>query len=164
MAIDRSRRVVIGIGNPDRGDDAAGRMVARLLRGVLPDDVSLIEHDGETAGLLAELDGAAEAFLVDASASGAPAGTVRRLDVAETPLPRAAFGVSSHGIGLAEAVELARTLGQLPQSCVVYAIEGSSFAVGAPLSPPVANAVADVAARLRAEIDGQCAAGGRGDA
>ncbi len=68
--------------------------------------------------------------------------------------------MSSHGLGLAEAVELARALGQLPRSCVVYAIEGESFAVGAPLSPPVATAVADVAARLRVEIDGQSAVGG----
>ena len=95
------------------------------------------------------------AFLVDACASGAPAGTVRRFDVAETPLPAAAFGLSSHGLGLAEAIELARALGLLPPSCVVYAIEGQSFAIGAPLSPPVATAVAAVAARLRVEIGGR---------
>jgi hydrogenase maturation protease len=160
MASDRLRRIVIGIGNPDRGDDAAGRIVAQLLRGTLPEDVDLVEHDGETTGLLERFDGATKAFLIDACVSGAPTGTVRRYDVAVTPLPRAAFGVSSHGLGLSEAVELARTLGHLPRSCIVYAIEGESFAVGAPLSPPVATAVADVAARLRVEIDGRSAVGG----
>ena len=155
------RRIVIGIGNGDRGDDAAGRAVARLLRGQLPADVALVEHDGETTGLIAQLDGAAAAVLVDACASGAPAGTVRRFDVAATSLPCAAFGLSSHGIGLAEAVELARMLGQLPSTCVVYAIEGASFALGAPLSPPVAAAVADVAARLRAEFAGSSEAEGQ---
>ncbi len=160
MANGRSRRIVIGIGNPDRGDDAAGRAVARLLRGLLPKDVDLVEHDGETTGLLARLDGVTAAFLVDACASGAPAGTVRRFDVAERLLPREAFGLSSHSLGLAEAVELARALGQLPLCCVVYAIEGESFAVGAPLSPPVVTAVAEVAARLRTEIGGQSEARG----
>ncbi len=160
MANGRPGRIVIGIGNPDRGDDAAGRAVARLLRGTLPEDIDLVEHDGETAGLLARLDGRAAAFLVDACVSGSPAGTVRRYDLAATLLPRAAFGVSSHGMGLAEAVELARTLGQLPPSCIVYAIEGETFALGAPLSPPVATAVADVAARLRVELAAQFAAGG----
>jgi hydrogenase maturation protease len=154
MASAQGRRIVIGIGNPDRGDDGAGRAVARLLRGNLPDDVVLVEHGGETTGLMARLDSMATAFLVDACASGAAAGTIRRFDVAATPLPPA-FGMSSHGLGLAEAVELARTLGQLPPCCIVYAIEGQSFAIGTPLSPPVALAVAEVAARLCTEIGGR---------
>lgn len=147
-------RVVLGIGNPERGDDAAGRQVARLLRWRLPEDVEVAEHDGEATALLARLDGAAAAFLIDACTSGAPAGTVRRFDVSAGPLPQAAFGLSTHGFGLAEAVDLARALGQLPPRCVVYAIEGASFAEGAPLSPAVAAAVADVARRLGAEIVG----------
>lgn len=146
------RWIVIGIGNPDRGDDGAGRAVAQLLRGTLPGDVTVLDLDGETSGLIAALDGVTAAYLVDASASGAPAGTVRRFDVGATPLSPAAFGISSHGLGLAEAVELARNLGQLPACCIVYAIEGQSFAVGASLSSPVALAVGTVAARLRIEI------------
>lgn len=155
MAGARPRRIVIGIGNCDRGDDAAGRAVTRCLRGKLPGDVEIIDHDGETAGLIAHLDGVTAAFLVDACASGAPAGTVRRFDVAASPLPAATFGLSSHGIGLAEAIELARALGSLPPRCVVYAIEGLSFAIGAPLSPRVVAAVAEVAARLGVEIGGR---------
>ena len=154
MPSTRLRRIILGIGNPDRGDDAAGRRVARLLRGMLPDDIEVAELDGEATTLLARLDGAAVAFMVDACASGAPAGTVHRFDVSATPLPQAAFGLSTHGFGLAEAVELARALGQLPAMCIVYAIEGESFEVGAPLSLPVAAAIADVARRVGAEIAG----------
>jgi hydrogenase maturation protease len=156
MASERRRRMVIGIGNPDRGDDAAGPAVARLLADMLPEDVGIVEHDGETTGLIAQLDGVTAAFLVDACVSGAPAGTVRRFDVAEMALPAASFALSSHGLGLAEAIELARALGHLPPFCVVYAIEGWSFAIGAPLSSPVATAVAAVAARLSVEIGGGC--------
>jgi hydrogenase maturation protease len=144
--------MVIGIGNPDRGDDGAGRAVTQHLRGVLPADVEIVAHDGETAGLVALLDGIAAAFLVDACASGAPAGTVRRYDVTQGPLPAASFGLSSHGLGLAEAIELARALGCLPPCCVVYAIEGESFAIGTPLSLPVATAVGDVVAHVSGEI------------
>lgn len=147
-----SRRIVLGIGNPDRGDDAAGRRVARLLRRMMPDEVDVAEHDGEATALLARLDGATAAYLVDACASGAPVGTVHRFDASAAPLPQAAFGLSTHGFGLAEAVELARALGQLPARCIVYAIEGESFEIGAPLSPPVSAAVAEVVRCLRAEI------------
>ena len=155
MTSDRPRRIVVGVGNPDRGDDAAGRKVAQLLRWMLPHDVDVAEHDGEATDLLARIEGVAAAFLVDACTSEASAGTVRRFDVGAAPLPQRVFGVSTHGFGLAEAIELARALGRLPPRCVVYAIEGSSFQAGAPLSPPVAAAVANVARRLLAEITGQ---------
>lgn len=146
------RWIVLGIGNPDRGDDGAGRAVARRLRGALPEGVRVAEADGEAADLVARLEGTEAAFLVDACVSGAPAGTVRRLDAGRAPLPPDAFGLSSHGSGPAQAVELARALGALPARCVVYAIEGASFAPGAPLHPSVAEAVAAVAERLRAEV------------
>jgi hydrogenase maturation protease len=77
---------------------------------------------------------------------------VWRFDVGTGPLPQCAFTVSTHGFGLGEAIELARALGSLPPHCVVYAIEGATFEAGAPLSPPVAAAVGDVARRLLAEI------------
>jgi hydrogenase maturation protease len=146
------RRIVIGIGNPDRGDDAAGRSVARLLRPILPDDVAVTEHNGEATSLLAQLDGAGAAFLVDACASGGSVGTVYRFDAAAAPLPAGAFGLSTHGFGLAEGIELARALGQLPRCCIVYAIEGGCFETGAALSPQVLTSVMDVVRRLLAEI------------
>ena len=154
MGSRRSGGLVIGIGNADRGDDAAGLEVVRRLRGTLPEDMDLAEHGGEASALLAQLEDAERAFLVDACTSGAPAGTIRRLDAGVEPIPQEAFGVSTHGFGLAEAIELARTLGELPPQCIIYAIEGASFATGAPLSPEVADAVIKVADRLCAEIIG----------
>lgn len=146
------RSIVIGIGNADRGDDGAGRAVARRLAGRLPSGVELLEHDGEATGLLAALEGATLAIFVDASASGRPPGTVQRFDVAAGPLPAGAFGLSTHGFGLVEAVELARALDALPARCVVYAIEGSSFESGAALSPAAAAAVETVADRIPDEL------------
>jgi len=152
MNAEPRRCIVIGVGNPHRGDDLAGRAVARRLCGRVPDDVTVAESDGEATALIERLDGAASAFLVDACVSGAAVGTVRRFDAAASPLPQDLFGVSTHGFGLAQAIELARALGQLPPRCVVYAIEGGSFETGARVTPSVADAVSDVADQLRAEI------------
>jgi hydrogenase maturation protease len=154
------RRIVLGIGNPDRGDDGAGRKVARLLRRMAPDGVEVAEHDGEATALLTHLDGATAAYLIDACVSGAPAGTVHRFDVSKAALPQSLSRLSTHGFGLAEAVELARALGQLPRRCIVYAIEGESFAPGAPLSPSASAAVAEVIRRLGSEIAAGAKAGG----
>lgn len=152
MGRGRHGTVVIGIGNPDRGDDAAGRIVAHWLRSRVPRDVEIREETGEVTSLLACLEGVETACLVDACASGAPAGTVRRFDAAAAPLPDRAFRWSSHGLGLAEAVELARALGRMPPRCIVYAIEAASFELGAPVSPAVRAAVAEVGNRVREEL------------
>lgn len=145
------RIIVLCIGNPQRGDDAAGRAVAHALRALLV-DVDIVEEAGEATRVLARLEGADAAYIVDACVSGATPGEIRRFDVGTGPLPRAAFGASTHGFGLAEALELARALGALPSRCVVYVIEGGTFDIGASMSPAVAAAVAVVADRLRADI------------
>ena len=149
------RVLVLGVGNVNRGDDGAGRAVARALRGVLGAHVEVAECEGQATGILAILETASAALIIDACASGAPAGTVRRFDVSQTPLPQAAFGVSTHGFGLHEAIELARALGQLPARCVVYAIEGAGFETGAPLSPAAAAAVSQVARQVSVELGGE---------
>jgi hydrogenase maturation protease len=84
--------------------------------------------------------------IVDAARSGAPAGTVHRLD--EQELGSAGLRSSTHSFGVAEAVGLGRALGRLPERLDVYAIEGAGFDHGAPLSAPAERAVAQLAAEL----------------
>jgi hydrogenase maturation protease len=152
MRAGQGRRLVAGVGHPDRGDDAIGPMVARRLRARVPDGVEVLEVAGEATRLLELMAEADAAYLVDAAVSGAPAGTISRLDPIATPLPRNLLALSSHGLGLVEAVELARALGSLPRRLVIYAIEGAEFAPGAPLTPAVAAAAVEVEARLLSEI------------
>jgi len=79
-------------------------------------------------------------------------GEIARFDVAAAALPRAAFGCSTHGLGLAEAIELARALGRLPRRCVAYAVEAHSYDTGTALSPQAAAAAGKVAALIRNEM------------
>ncbi len=152
MASSNSFCTVIGIGNPNRGDDAAGRQVTQLLRGKKLKGVEISETNGEAAELIAMLSAANAAFLIVACVSGAKPGTIRRIDAVTTSLEQGAFGLSTHGLGPAEAIELGRALGGLPPCCNVYAVEGGSFEIGARLSPLVARAVTDLIERLCGEI------------
>ena len=154
-----ARRVVIGIGNPDRGDDGAGHEVVRLLTGRAPAGVTLLRHTGEATTLLDCLQRADAAWLIDAAASGAAPGTIRRFDAVAGALPSGLAAVSSHGLGLAQVIGLARTLRTLPRACLVYAIEGNHFIAGAPLTPAVASAAASVAEQVLREVTPPAAAG-----
>jgi len=149
--------LVIGIGHPDRGDDAVGRIVAARLRDLAPEGVRIIETDGEAGKLLDLFSDADDVIIVDAGVSGAKPGTIHRLDAAAAPLPRPMFAMSSHAIGLVESIELARTLGTLPRRCIVYAIEAQGFDLGAGLSRPVAEAVDAACTRVLDELRAEAA-------
>jgi hydrogenase maturation protease len=149
--------MVIGIGNAWRRDDAAGLAVARRLREALP-GARVLEREGEPSGLIDAWEGADALWLADAVASGAPPGTIHRIDVAEQKLPPELFRSSTHHLGLAEAVELARALGRLPRRVVFYGIEGASFDAGEGLTAEVEQAVADVVDAIRREV-AECTSG-----
>jgi hydrogenase maturation protease len=57
--------------------------------------------------------------------------------------------LSSHGLGVLEAIELGRVLGMLPDRLVVYGIVGRDFQHGQGLSPEVEHAAQIVIGRLR---------------
>jgi len=145
---------VVGVGNDLRGDDAVGLAVVELLEGSLPDGVRAVRCEGEPVALLTAWERCDRTIVVDATRSGAEPGTVRRIVAHEQPLPDDVGRSSTHVLGVAEAVELARALGKLPARTIVYGIEGAVFDTGAPLSPSVQAAAAVVAASIRRELEG----------
>jgi hydrogenase maturation protease len=76
-------------------------------------------------------------ILIDAVAPRRTPGAIYRLDASAAPLDRELFNTSTHAFGLADAVELSRLLGTLPQHVVVFGIEAGNLAMGVGLSPEV---------------------------
>ena len=144
--------LVIGIGNPDRGDDGAGLEVARGVRARGPRNTVVRECSGEASCLLEAFKGRSRVILVDAASGGGRPGTTRRFEAHKAPLPTSLLNTSTHSWGVAEAVELARSLGQLPPYVVMYAVEGASFEPGRHLSAAVRRAVEHVTKRVLREI------------
>ncbi len=143
--------LVIGVGNELRGDDAAGIAVARRLRDAAKLDVR--EHQREPTTLLDAWQGHDAVVLVDTMCSGAAAGAIRRIDASQAPLPADFRGsTSTHAVGLAETLELARAVGRLPGRVVVYAIEGQQFETGASMSDAVRSGVDELVARVLDEV------------
>lgn len=84
-----------------------------MLRATAPPGARIREYEGEPSGLIDAWEGEGEVVLVDAVSSGAPPGTVHRLDPLKGPLPAELFRRSTHHLGVTEAVELARALDRL---------------------------------------------------
>jgi hydrogenase maturation protease len=141
------RVVVAGFGSQDRLDDGVGPLVAQLVarRSSLAKDVGPL---ADSLDLLDQWDGADLVVVVDALRSGTLCGTVRVLEMdmgltgGDPGLDDAGFGVTStHGIGLAGVVRLARAVDQCPKRLVIVGIEGEKFGFGQGLSPAVHDAV-----------------------
>ncbi|WP_166267521.1 hydrogenase maturation protease [Marinobacter caseinilyticus] len=143
---------IIGVGNADRGDDAVGLVVAATLRKQRSREFTVLTNDGDIGRLLDCMAGADSVLLVDAARTGATPGSHCFFDVTETPLPPLSGAASSHALGLADGIELARSLGLLPPDCRVCAIEAASFEVGTGLSPAVAATVGSVAEALLSAV------------
>jgi hydrogenase maturation protease len=140
---------IISCGNLGRGDDAAGLLVARRLReiGVEP-EVEIIEESGDSFSLMDCWVGFEHMILVDATAPSGTPGQIRVWNADANPWPEDVFRCSTHAFGVREAVELARAMNRLPQSLLIYGIEGKQFSFGAPISPEVERSVESVAQQL----------------
>ena len=133
--------LIIGVGHPMRGDDAAGPVAAERLaeRGL-----DAIVLDGEGARLIHAWESREAVVVIDAADGGGAPGTLHVIDAVSEELASGRFHYSSHAFGLAEAVETSRALGDLPPHFTIYAITGADFTLGRALSPAVADAVDDV--------------------
>lgn len=141
--------LVLGVGHPDRGDDAAGWLVAARLEdlpGVIARQVS-----ADPAAWLTDpwWDRAESVVIVDAVVTGAPPGTIHRWTPDTLPR-RAVTGGGTHDLGVADTLALAAALGRLPDRLEVVGVEGAAFTVGAQASTPVRRAVDRLARDLTA--------------
>jgi hydrogenase maturation protease len=156
------RVVVIGVGNEFRRDDGIGPEVLSRLQehaGAGPDAgtrtrtrtrtmVQLVSSDGEPAGMIEAWTGASLAVVVDAVVADPPEpGRMHRIVIGRDEAADA-HAVSSHGLGVGEAIGLAAVLGRMPDQLIVHAVEAADVGHGVGLTP----AVAAVAATLTAAV------------
>jgi hydrogenase maturation protease len=125
-----SRVRVIGIGSP-WGDDALGLEAAGMLRIRLdPNYAEVYALDRPGAMLLSHMKGADDVILVDAVRQDRTPGTLVRVD-GQGLASLKSGAVSSHGVGVAEVLGLARSLGVAPKTMVLWGMEPSCF-IGEP--------------------------------
>ncbi len=144
--------LVIGIGNDYRSDDGVGLAVVRDLKTKQLPETLCLESDGDGTSLMEIWHNANKVILIDAVSSGAQPGTIYRFDALTQSIPASCSFPSTHAFGVAEALQLAHVLEQLPASLIVYGIEGKKFIAGTELSPESQNVISEVVERVRQEV------------
>ncbi len=133
---------VVGLGQPVAGDDGVAYAVLDALAGQrLPKGVRLTRLR-DASGLLPLLERGERLVIVDAVLGAGAPGRVHVFDVARFD-GRPPSSLSSHGLGVVEVLELARSLvaDRLPEVTLVAVSIRRPDAYGEGLSPAIADAV-----------------------
>ena len=142
---------IVGCGNRERADDAAGVLVVERLKALGVDALGARTYacTGEATTVMDSWSVDDDLIIIDVVVTGAPVGTVHLWH--ELPAVDSKAWVSTHGLGLAEAIKLARALDRFPKTLRVYGIEGRRFDAGSPVSPEVKEAAENLARQICAE-------------
>jgi hydrogenase maturation protease len=149
MESKKSRILVIGLGNPNLGDDGVGWRVAEEVRKQLsPDlsvDVDCLSLGG--IGLMEHFIGYEHVVLVDAFPLEGPIGSILMLKLSDLPNYSAFYAASAHDTSLQAAIDLGKSMGaKLPDDVTVVGIVIKHVhAFSESLSPLVAQAVPQAA-------------------
>jgi hydrogenase maturation protease len=138
------KTLVLGLGNPVLRDDAVGLRVAQVLRRRLAGHPG-VEVDEECRGglrLMERLVGYDRAIVIDATLTGLPPGTVRRLPVDAVPAQHTA---SAHDVNVSTALAVGRRAGlPLPsrEKILLVGVEAADVRTfSETCSPPVEAAI-----------------------
>jgi hydrogenase maturation protease len=146
--------LIIGYGNPLRGDDAFGFRAAEELQALFIDnrEVVVLPVHQLTPELAADIARAGEVIFIDASAEGECGKfSSRPVQPAEETSPAISHYSTPEGL-LASALAL---YGRVPPA-VLYSVRGESFEYGAGLTPAVDQALIRAVAEVKAEIAATC--------
>lgn len=146
---------VIGIGSPF-GDDQVGWEIVkqlaqcRRIQCYMPRCLSLSYHDRPGVRLLDLMKNVNKLFLVDAVVTGKTIGSYYRLQNEEIE----AFKnlVSTHELGVAQTLQLARALNQLPKEIIFYGIEINPANLTFSISSSIECVIYSLVERMKNEI------------
>lgn len=137
------RTVVIGVGHRDRGDDGIGPALADAL-GQRADQVVTQVREGDLAVLPLLWEADDDVVIVDALHSSGSAGRLHEIDQDQLASTSC---VSTHGLNVADALELARRLNCLPARLRIFGVTGQQFGYG-PMSRELRRRVTPLADEL----------------
>lgn len=121
--------VIVGIGNPYRGDDAAGWAVIDGLMEKVGSGIKLVKLRGDIAELIDIFAQYKTVYLVDACRINASKGAWQRIDAQKQSIIEANPQTSTHGFSVSQAISLAKNLDQFPNKLILYLISGDNYTI-----------------------------------
>ena len=145
--------IVVGIGNPYRGDDGAGWAVIDGLMETIGSAVTLVKQRGDVGELIDIFARHKSVYLVDACHSHESKGAWERIDLHKQQVLEENPQTSTHGFSVSQAISLAKNFRRIPNKLILYAIKGDNYSISETLSPSVKRSVDSVIKAIINEED-----------
>lgn len=130
--------LVIGLGNPLRGDDGIGiRAVEALVEQSLPDDVEVVDGGTGGLGIVNLMAGRRRLIMVDAADMDRDPGQFVRFTLDEARFLGDDQHLSIHASGVRDALLLAQALQILPEQVIIFGVQPAKIDWDNTLSPQV---------------------------
>jgi hydrogenase maturation protease len=134
--------LILGLGNPLRGDDGIGpRVIEALDHRALPEGTTVLDAGTGGLDLLQVLEGWERAIIIDAADVGREPGQFVRFTPDEARFVGSEDATSLHNAGLAEALALADAVGQPLPEMVIFGVQPEKIGWGEGLSPTIETAL-----------------------
>ena len=145
--------LVVGLGSP-YGDDQVGWIACEQLKKELGhlQKIAFVTTDRSGLDWLSRISEAGQVVFIDAMRSGEIPGTIRKIDLNTAQWNKSAASLSSHGISLNDAIEVAQSLGDFPEVSSVWAIEIDQCNIDSDLSEPVKNMLITLLQGIKSDI------------
>jgi len=146
--------LIIGLGNPLRGDDGIGVYAAQELAARrLPPNVEVIDGGTQGLGIVNLIEGRRQVIVIDAADVGKSPGQFARFTLNEVHLQGDDQHLSIHATGLRDALLLAQALNILPPEMIIFGVQPKQLAWDSVLSPEVEAALPALVSAALAEVE-----------
>jgi hydrogenase maturation protease len=143
--------LIAAYGNDMAGDDSFGPLTAEIVRAMAIPGVEVVTLGMKPASLLDYLADRRAVCLLDAArCEDMPVGTLIEVDFFDANRPKLVHDVSlsTHGLSVADELELARRLGICPKEVRLVAVVAGSMEIGHPAGDVVLRQVPAAAGRI----------------
>lgn len=153
LKIEKTKILILGIGNVLMGDEGVGISVVRELEKTspLPENVEILDGGVGSFLLLEPMQTAEKVILIDATIDGAATGTIRRLRPRYSKdYPRT---LTAHDIGLKDLLDTFYLLGAIQPDVTLFAVSIPPLQdMTMELSPELSPVVPEVARMVLEEV------------
>ena len=142
------KTIVLGMGNPLRGDDGIGVAVLETLKASywFSENITIMDAGTSSLQALLVMQGYQRVFIIDAADIGGAPGDWRCISIEELSIiPEGLIKYGSfHNAGLKDAIALGQILEILPEEMMIYAVQPQDLQISIGLSDTIATAAHEI--------------------
>ena len=146
--------IVLGLGNPLMADEGIGGYLIGELQKQADrfHDIDFVDAGTGGFNLLHYLDGRKKAIIIDCALMGTPPGTIKKFSPEDVESTKKLAHYSLHEADIIKVLQMAKMLGQCPETVIIFGIEPETIEQRQSLSPALLERIDSYLEQITKEI------------